>query len=136
MPDFDKVNVDPKWIAWLNEVDPLLRGPRLTIAQEAFNRGDADGIAHYVSMFKATLAPATPSEQTPNRAEEIARQVQPNRSATSVVPDSQKGKVYSDRDIQVMFKRAIELGAKGKLEEANKLEAEIDAAYREGRVTA
>jgi hypothetical protein len=35
-----------------------------------------------------------------------------------------------------MFKKAVDLGAKGRVDEAAKLEAEIDAAYREGRVTA
>jgi hypothetical protein len=133
VPDFQNVNVDPKWIAWLNEVDPLLRAPRLSVAQEAFNRGDAEGIAHYVGMFKKTIAPV---EQTPSKAEEIARQVQPNRSAASAPPASQKGKMYTDRDIQNMFKKAVELGSKQQHEEARKLEAEIDAAYRDGRVTA
>ena len=133
VPDFQDVNTDPKWIAWLNEVDPLLRAPRLTLAQEAFNRGDAEGIAHYVGMFKQTIAPVEPA---PSKAEEIARQVQPNRSASSAPPASQKGKMYTDRDIQNMFKKAVELGSRQQHDEARKLEAEIDAAYREGRVTA
>jgi hypothetical protein len=136
VPDFEAVNADPKWIAWLNEVDPLLRGPRMTVAQGAFNRGDAEGIAHYVSLFKATLAPATPAEPAPSKAEEIARQVQPNRSANSAAPVSQQGKVYTDSDIQKMFRRSIELSAKGQNDEARKLEAEIDSAYKEGRVKA
>ena len=136
VPDFETVNADPKWIAWLNEVDPLLRGPRMTVAQGAFNRGDAEGIAHYVSLFKATLAPATPAEPAPSKAEEIARQVQPNRSASSAAPVSQQGKVYTDLDIQKMFRRAIEMSAKGQNDEARKLEAEIDSAYKEGRVKA
>lgn len=135
VPDFEAVNVDPKWISWLNEVDPLLRGPRMSVAQEAFNRGDAEGIAHYVSLFKATLAPAN-VEQAPSKADEIARQVQPTRSAASTAPTSQQGKVYTDSDIQKMFRRSIELSAKGQNDEARKLEAEIDAAYRDGRVTA
>jgi hypothetical protein len=136
VPDFEAVNADPKWIEWLNEVDPLLRGPRMTVAQGAFNRGDAEGIAHYVSLFKATLAPATPAEPTPSKAEEIARQVQPTRSASSAAPVSQQGKVYTDMDIQKMFRRAIEMSAKGQNDEARKLEAEIDSAYKEGRVKA
>jgi hypothetical protein len=133
VPDFQEVNADPKWIAWLNEVDPLLRGPRMTVAQEAFNRGDVDGIAHYVGMFKQSIAPV---EQVSSKAEEIARQVQPNRSAASAPVAPQKGKIYTDRDIQNMFKRAVELGSKQQHDEARKLEAEIDSAYREGRVTA
>lgn len=136
VPDFEAVNADPKWIEWLNEVDPLLRGPRMSVAQEAFNRGDAEGIAHYVSLFKATQAPAPRAEPSPSKADEIARQVQPTRSANSAAPVSQQGKVFTDLDIQKMFRRAIELSAKGQNDEARKLEAEIDSAYKEGRVRA
>jgi hypothetical protein len=35
-----------------------------------------------------------------------------------------------------MFRKATDLGVKGRVEEARKLEAEIDAAFMEGRVTA
>jgi len=135
VPDFEAVNVDPKWINWLNEVDPLLRGPRMTVAQEAFNRGDAEGIAHYVSLFKATQAPAAPAEQVSSKAEVIARQVQPNRSGSPVAP-AQQGRIFKDADIQRMFIKSADLSAKGQMEEARKLEAEIDLAYKEGRVVA
>ena len=135
VPDFEAVNVDPKWIAWLNEVDPLLRGPRMTVAQEAFNRGDAEGIAHYVSLFRGIKAAEVPSEQTLSKAEELARQVQPNRTSSNAQPAPQ-GRVFRDADIQRMFIQAADLSSKGKLDEARKLEAEIDLAYKEGRVTA
>jgi hypothetical protein len=133
VPDFEAVNADPKWIAWLNEVDPLLRAPRSSVAQQAFNRGDAEGVAHYVSMFKQTIAPV---EQKADKTEELERQLQPNRGATSAPPTSQKGKVYTNADIEKMFRKATELGTKGQIDAAKKLEAEIDAAFMEGRVTA
>jgi hypothetical protein len=133
VPDFEAVNADPKWIAWLNEVDPLLRAPRSSVAQQAFNRGDAEGVAHYVSMFKQTIAPV---EQKADKTEELERQLQPNRGATSAPPTSQKGKVYTNADIEKMFRKAADLGTKGQTDAAKKLEAEIDAAFMEGRVTA
>jgi len=133
VPDFEAVNADPKWIAWLNEVDPLLRAPRSSVAQQAFNRGDAEGVAHYVAMFKQTVAPV---EQRADKTEELERQLQPNRGATSAPPTSQKGKVYTNADIEKMFRKAADLGTKGQTDAAKKLEAEIDAAYMEGRVTA
>jgi hypothetical protein len=133
VPDFEAVNADPKWIAWLNEVDPLLRAPRSSVAQQAFNRGDAEGVAHYVAMFKQTVAPA---EQKADKTDELERQLQPNRGATSAPPTSQKGKVYTNSDIEKMFRKAADLGTKGQLDAAKKLEAEIDAAFMEGRVTA
>lgn len=133
VPDFDVVNADPKWIEWLNEVDPLLRGPRKMVAQDAFNRGDAEAVADYVKLFKKTTAPVEP---TPQVAEELERQIQPTRSATSAQTPSPKGKVYTTGDIDKMFQKVAQLGNQGKVEEARKLEAEIDAAYMEGRVTA
>lgn len=133
VPNFEAVNADPKWIAWLNEVDPLLRAPRSTVAQQAFNRGDAEGVAHYVTMFQQSIAPV---ESKTDKTDELERQIQPNRGATSAPSASPKGKVYSNADIEKMFRRATDLGTKGQIDAAKKLEAEIDAAYMEGRVVA
>jgi hypothetical protein len=133
VPDFESVNADPKWIAWLNEVDPLLRAPRSSVAQEAFNRGDAEGVAHYVSLFRKNAAPG---EQKADKTEELERQIQPNKNAASTPPDSQKGKIYTNADIEKMFRKATDLGIRGQTDAAKKLEAEIDAAFMEGRVTA
>lgn len=131
VPDFEAVNADPKWIAWLNEVDPLLRAPRSSVAQQAFNQGDAEGVAHYVAMFKQTIAPV---EQKTDKTEELERQLQPNRGAPSTPTASPKGKVYTSADIEKMFRKAADLGTKGQTDAAKKLEAEIDAAFMEGRV--
>jgi hypothetical protein len=133
VPDFAAVNTDPKWINWLNEIDPLLRAPRSSVAQQAFNRGDAEGVAHYVSLFRQTI---TPVEPTADKTNELELQIQPNRSATSTPPTSQKGKVYTNADIEKMFRKATDLGIKGQTDAAKKLEAEIDAAFMENRVTA
>jgi len=133
VPDFDAINADPQWISWLNEVDPLLRAPRMTVAQEAFNRGDAEAVAYYVDLFKQSNAPVS-QPKGPN--EELERQIQPNRSATNAAPVQPKGKTYSVKQIEAMFKKAADLGGRGELDAARKLEAEIDAAYMENRVTA
>jgi len=132
VPDFQAVNADERWIGWLNEVDPLLRAPRKSVAQDAFNRGDAEAVAHYIGMFKSSVAPA---EQQSDKAAELEKQIQPKRSAATA-PVSQQAKTYTDAQVQKMFQRSVELSSRGQREEALKLEAEIDAAYREGRVRA
>lgn len=134
VPDFDTVNTDPKWIAWLDGVDPVLRGPRRTVAEQAFLSGDAEGVAYYVSMFKESMAPEpTPEVVAPNK--ELERQIQPSRKASGATPTSQKGKNYTSAQIAQMFKKAVTLSSTGRIDEANKLEAEIDAAYMQGRVS-
>jgi outer membrane murein-binding lipoprotein Lpp len=132
VPDFQAVNADDRWIGWLNEVDPLLRAPRKSVAQDAFNRGDAEAVAHYIGMFKSSVAPA---EQQSDKAAELEKQIQPKRSAANA-PVSQQAKTYTDAQVQKMFQRSVELSSRGQRDEAMKLEAEIDAAYREGRVRA
>lgn len=132
VPDFDAINADPDWISWLEEQDPILRGPRKIVAQEAFNRGDADGVAYYVELFKKTKQPVEPPKKSSNN--ELELQVQPTRNASTAPKQSQTGRSYTSADITKMFKQAAELSARGKIEEAIKLEAEIDAAYRDNRV--
>ena len=131
VPDFADVNADPKWIEWLNEFDPIIRGPRKLMAQDAFNRGDAEAVADYVKLFKQSIAPVEPAK---DKADELQRQIQPTRTASTSTP-LPKGKTYSTADIDKLFKRVADLGNKGQIDEARKLEAEIDAAYMEGRVT-
>ena len=136
VPDFEAINTDPAWIAWLEEVDPMLRGPRKMAAQSAFNSGDAEGVAHYVNLFKAATAPAAVEPASP-KAEELERQIQPSRNNASATPNaSPKGRIYSAADVSRMFKQVADLGTRGQFDEARKLEAEIDAAYMEGRVKA
>lgn len=132
VPDWAAINADPRWFAWLDEVDPILRGPRRNAAQQVYNAGDAEGVAYYVKLFKDTVA--TPTEN-PKKAE-LERQVQPSRTAAAQTPVSQQGKIYSTRDIEKMFMKMKDLNVAHKFDEARKLEAEIDAAYMEGRVTA
>jgi len=132
VPDWSALNSDPKWIAWLDEFDPMLRAPRRSAAQNAYNTGDAEGVAYYVKMFKdANVAPKSDDRQA-----ELERQVQPTRNASVQTPVSQKGRTYTTRDVEKMFLKLKDLNIAHKYDEAKKLEAEIDSAYVEGRVTA
>ena len=133
VPDFQEVNADSRWVDWLNEVDPLLRAPRKSVAQDAFNRGDAEAVAHYIGMFKAGISPVV---QNNDKAAELEKQIQPKRSATNSANVSQQAQTFTDAQIHQMFLKAADYSAKGRIEEATKLEAEIDAAYRDGRVRA
>ncbi len=135
VPDFPQIDNDERWVAWLNEHDPMLRGPRRVQAQQAFDAGDVEAIAHYVSMWKETLA--APTEAKPNQAE-LEKQVAPNRSANSVRTQSttQNSKIYSPKDMDRAWNKVRTLNTRGQYAEAEKLEADLTAAYMEGRVRA
>jgi hypothetical protein len=138
VPDFDEIDHDKRWVAWLNEYDPMLRGPRRERAKAAFDAGDAEAVADYVKLFKATLVPETASMDTERseRQAELDKQVAPNRTANSSATPSvgKETKVYSAREVEAIWTKIRTLNSRGRAEESAKLEAEITAAYLEGRV--
>lgn len=136
VPDFEQIDKDERWVAWLNEVDPIIRDQRRVLAQAAFDKGDAEAVAHYVQLWRQTLG--TPSDEIKVQAvrqSELEKQVSPNRSATAArSPSDRKGKIYSEREITAGWDKIRTLNKRGQYGEAEKLEAEITAAYLEGRV--
>lgn len=131
VPDFESVNADPRWSEWLNAVDPMLRAPRRTVAQAAFDRGDVEAVKGYVDMWKSTL-PATTSKA--NLQKELQSQVVPPKNSNSVPEVDPRLKTYTTAEADRLWRRVAELGRQGKTEEANKLDAELTAAYTSGRV--
>jgi uncharacterized protein YukE len=131
VPDFRTINNDPAWVAWLNEVDPILRGPRRLVAQAAYQRADVEAVKGYVDLFKQTRQ-APPAKPEIDREQELRRQVQPSRSAPSAPVNAQK--TYTLQEADNLFHRMQQLTAQGRIEEAKRLDAEISTAYAEGRV--
>lgn len=133
VPDFRQINADARWVSWLNEIDPMIMAPRRVVAQQAFDEGNVEAIGHYVALFKSTLAQPTPQI---DRQSELARQVTPSRSASASAASTQSAKVYTNADIERMFAKVRDHSIAQRHEQAAKLEAEINAAYMEGRVRA
>lgn len=130
IPDFDAVNTDPRWIAWLDEVLPDVGAPRRVFAEQAYNNGDVEGVKRFVDVFRQAAAPAQPD----NRRAELERQVAPSRATGNAqVPNQPRS--YSLNQMDTLWNKVRELNVKGKHDEAAKLEAELTAAYVEGRVT-
>jgi enoyl reductase-like protein len=132
VPDFDQVNTDERWVTWLDEFDPMVRGPRRTLAQQAFESGDAEGVAHYVRLFRELNAPG---QKVEDRKNELEKQVTPTRSQSKQTLNSDSSKrVYSKAEANQVWDKIQDLSSVQRYDEANKLEAEISAAYVEGRV--
>jgi hypothetical protein len=134
VPGFDQLDNDERWVAWLNEVDPMTRGPRRDQAQAAFNSGDAEAVAHYVSLFRGSVEPIANGKSV--RDTELEKQVAPNRSASSTATRSagKDTRIYSTNELEKSWAKIRTLSSDGKYDDAAKLEAELTRAYMEGRV--
>jgi hypothetical protein len=133
IPDFEKLNADPKWAAWLDEVDPLLRAPRRIVAQAAYERGDIVATAAYVDLFRGSSKPV--SSNVSEASAELRNQVAPSRSVSNAsAPVNNQERMYTEAEAGALFDRVGLLYRQGKNEEASKLDAEVTAAYNAGRV--
>lgn len=133
VPDFEAVNDNPKWVAWLDEVDPMSRAPRRMVAQDAYARGDIEAIAAYVGMFKGSEKPVSTAATT--AANELKSQIAPTKSASGANdPGNTQLRMYSEAETSQLFDKVGLLYRQGKTEEASKLDAELTLAYHQGRV--
>ena len=129
--DFDAVNTNPSWVSWLNEVDPILRAPRRTVAQVAFESGDALAVKEYVDLWRKTVPLGNTKAET--LQDELRSQVTPTRNSPAV-PNAEGKKTYTAAEADKAWARVTLLGRNGKYEEANKLDNELTEAYMQGRV--
>jgi len=133
VPDFNEVNADPRWVAWLDEVDPMIRAPRRTVAQAAYERGDAEATAAYVNLFKSLIKPASVAQSKANS--ELQSQVAPPKSSSNAsAPANSQVLTYTEAEAGQLFDKVGLLYRQGKTEEASKLDAELTLAYHQGRV--
>lgn len=129
-PDFDAVNVDPRWDAFLDTNVPGTRFTRRVVANDALNRFDAGVVVEQLTAFKDSIGvgKAAPARAKPNLNSQVAPSS--SRSSTPQAEGASRiwtGKEYADaldhRNGQRMARAEYEA-----------LIAEAETALAEGRV--
>jgi hypothetical protein len=114
VPNWQEVNNNPHWLAWLSETDPLTGATRQQVLDDAIAAGSADRVIAFFQTFQAQHGGA-------------ARSTGRTRSAAP-----QAGMMLSRERIKELY----EMHRKRRLTgpEWERTEQEIIAASREGRV--
>lgn len=130
VPDWQDVDSDERWLAWLAEYDPIVGGPRQSALNAAGEAFDAGRVIALFNQWKAlNVAPQQPA--VPQTQAELQRQVAPSKSkATTAKPATER--TWSAEE----YERAFDprLRATMSNDEVAKLQAEADRAAAEGRV--
>lgn len=129
LPVWREVNVDPRWLAWLGEVDPVYQVPRQAALDQAFKRMNAHGV---IAIFRAFID-SLPKAAAP--AESLANQVAPSSVASAAPVAVQPKRSISTKLINDFFRDQAQGKYDTRASEAAEIEAEINAAVAEGRVT-
>jgi len=128
--DWEVLNTDPGFLAWLQEVDPVYGIPKNVALTNAYENLDVTRVANIFKAYKQTL----PQQQPVNKnQQELQRQVAPTRTRSTTTPADQSDKPYwtseSIEQFYTDWRRGVYEDA-----EAATMEKQIHAAIAEGRV--
>ena len=127
MPEWERINADQGFLAWLAEEDPVYGVPRqnaLHLAQQQLN------VERVASVFNAYIGPR--KEQAP-KTDPLDKHVSP-RSAASAAPAPTGKPVITQAQVTQFYNEVRQGKYRGNEAEATRLEQLINSALAEGRV--
>lgn len=128
VPDWRAVNASEGWLQWLGVEDSVYGVARQAALDAAFKRLDAPQVA---KIFKAYVASIPPKPETPTTDDQITPSTAGNAAPTPQAPKP----ILSERAITAFYNDKARGVYAGREAEAQALEAQIDAAVAEGRVS-
>lgn len=131
-----EINDNPDFQSWLLEADPLTGITRQTYLEDAQRALDARRVANFFRTWLELNGQASVAQSTgrASASSELERQVAPGRSKNTGSPAQSKGKSYTPADIQTFFNEVRQGKYKGREAERDRIERDIFAAQREGRI--
>jgi hypothetical protein len=138
VPNWQHINNDLDFQSWLLEVDPMTGMNRQVYLEQAQQNLDVERVAAFFSTFsQATGRYQSTANAQPNRsASELEKQVSPGRGRGTNVPTGQTSRQYSPSDIKDFFNDVRQGKYKGREAERDRIERDIFAAQRDGRIVA
>jgi hypothetical protein len=135
VPNWQDINNDQNFQGWLLEVDPLTGISRQTYLEDAQRNLDVRRVGSFFNTW-LNLSGQSASAQ-PNRnsqSSELQKQVAPGRSRSGNAPGASTARTYSPDDIKAFFNDVRSGKYKGRETERDRLERDIFAAQRDGRI--
>jgi len=127
VPDWERLNADQSFLAWLAQVDPVYGVPRQAALQRAQDALNAD---HAAAVFNA-FAPAKPAQA--KGPDPLEKQVSP-KSAGAEQPQPAQQQVITSAQITAFYDDVRKGLYRGKEAQAAQIEQIINTALAEGRV--
>ena len=135
VPDWQDINTSREFQSWLLEVDPLTNVPRQTYLEDAQRNLDARRVVNFFTAWKGQAGvPNARSTRTAQSASELEKQVAPGRGRSGGNKTAGEPKTYTQEDIKRFFTDVQKGKYKGKETERDRIERDIFAAQREGRI--
>lgn len=138
VPQWSSINDNPDFRSWLLEVDPLTGLTRQVYLEDAQRNLDARRVANFFNSWSGNSGSSVAQVAQPNRkvqASQLEKQVSPGRGKTAA-PANTNTSTYSPEDIRKFFDDVRSGKYRGREQERDRVERDIFAAQREGRIVA
>jgi hypothetical protein len=136
IPNWKDINDDQDFQTWLLESDPLTGVTRQTILEDAQRNLDTRRVGNFFRSWLEITGQANVAQNTRRQAtaSELEKQVAPGRGRNTGAPTGGNTKTYSPEDIKDFFNDVRQGRYKGREQERDRIERDIFAAQREGRI--
>jgi len=136
IPNWQDINNEKAFQAWLLEVDPLTGINRQTYLEDAQNNLDANRVVNFFKTWEGEFGVAKDA-QIDRKAQQsqLQKQVSPGKSRNNGTKASGQTKTYTNADIKEFFSDVRKGKYKGRDDERGRIERDIFAAQQEGRIT-
>ena len=126
--DWRTVNASEGWLAWLRVKDEVYNLDRQAALNDAFGRLDAQQVAKVFQAYISSV-PAAPVQPS------MEDQITPDGAGNSAPPAPEAKPILSERAITAFYNDRARGAYAGREAEADAIEAQIDSAVAEGRVS-
>lgn len=135
VPNWNEINTNNNFQNWLLETDPLTGITRQTYLEDAQKQLDSGRVINFFKLWQegnGSQNTAQPNRKVQNS--QLEKQVAPGRSRSNGATVSGEPPTYSSDDIKTFF-NDVRMGKyKGREDERGRIERDIFAAQREGRI--
>lgn len=140
LPGWDEVQRTAECQQWLGTRIPGTTATWDAALKEAASRLDVKTVLEVFEVFFKAHPDLDPNKPAPAPApstakQELQRQVAPSKSTATAPAAAQGKRVYTGAEYTAESNKLLRLMQQGKVDEVARLQAELDAALSEGRVT-
>ena len=131
VPQWESINGNQAWLAWLSEVDPVYGQPRQAALDAAANALDANRVAAIFNAFNELTSKPVDAKAKETARKQLERQIAPQPASASASSQA-AGEHWTQADYERAYDPRIhrQVGP----EKAAQMMAEADKALAEGRV--
>jgi len=136
VPDWREINAEQDFHSWLLEIDPLSGRTRQTFLDDAQGQLDSRRVAGFFKTWQAMNGTSVAQQTRSVAATQLEKQIAPGRGRTAAGTTSgNTAKTYARGEVAKFFDDVRKGLYKGREQERDRIERDIFAAQREGRIT-